>query len=1044
MQKTQTIGGPNPHVVKVLFSHLFILLSPLLLTLWTGHVLAQNASASSPDIKVAGRITGASGEPVAGASVQIKGTSRGATTDFNGNFVLSAPSNATLEISSIGFQTQEVSVGGQTNLDIKLTPGTKMLDEVVVIGYGVQKKIDVTGSVSTVKGADIAKQASNNAVSALQGKVAGVQITNVGTPGSTPSILIRGLGTYYASTGPLYVVDGIWVSDINFLNPADIESMSILKDASSTAIYGINGANGVVVITTKKGSKVGKVNVSYNGDIGWQKITNQVKMANGYEYTVMFNELQRESSPTPNQLDSSQFGTGTNWFNQTLRNATVTNHQVSVSGGSDKSTFNFSLGYLYQQGALKTNDYQRYTATLQNDINISKNIKVGYSAIGTYGLSDDVPGGMWHEIYSAPPIIPVRFAQGNYGDPGYYGLGSSVSNPQATLDYNNSHSKDASLQGGAYLDIKFLKHFTYHGYIGGQWVDNGSKVYTPVYDATSTQNNAVSNLSIIDYETRRWIIENTLTWEKKFEGGHSLTLLAGQHADYYDYDEIHSSAINVPDASSGNWYLGLGTGGTGTTYDVDPNQYNPAYPLLSTVASYFGRLQYSYKDRYSLNATMRADGSSKFVAPNKWGYFPSVGVAWVVTKEKFMENQHIFNSLKFKASYGEVGNIGIPTYISQQTSVSGGAYSVIYGNTGTISPGVSVASITPAPVVWEKGDGTDIGLEASFLTDRLTLEADYYNKDTKNFVFEVNLPGSVGASSPYIIENVGDIRNRGFELTLGWNDKVGKDFHYSINVNGALNNNTVLSNSAGGQKIYNGGEGATGGQYTTVTTKGEPIGEFYGYKVTGIFQTPADVTDYVDKNGNAYQPTAQPGDFKYQSTTGVGPVSGNDRQYLGNPNPKYTYGINTNWGYKSWDLSLDFNGVADVSVYNANLALRYGAENWTQDYYEHRWHGPGTSNTYPSANIGGNQNYVPNSFFVESGSYFRIRDMQLGYTFSKEMINRDWVQRIRVYVDLQNPFNFFSYKGFSPEIGGTPGNMGIDNNIYPLFATYRFGASLTF
>lgn len=260
----------------------------------------------------------------------------------------------------------------------------------------------------------------------------------------------------------------------------------------------------------------------------------------------------------------------------------------------------------------------------------------------------------------------------------------------------------------------------------------------------------------------------------------------------------------------------------------------------------------------------------------------------------------------------------------------------------------------------------------------------------------------------------------------------------------AYNTNVVLSNSAGGQKIYNGGEGATSGTFTTVTTKGEPIGEFYGYKVTGIFQTPQDVTNYVDKGGNEYQPNAQPGDFKYASTTGVGPISGNDRVYLGNPNPKYVYGINTNFGYKNWDLGLAFNGVADVSVYNANLGLRYGAENYTQDFYNHRWHGVGTSNTYPSANIGGNQNYNPNSFYVESGSYFRIRDMQLGYTFSKEMINREWVQRIRVYADLQNPFNFFSYKGFTPEVGGTPGNAGIDTNVYPLFATYRFGATLTF
>ena len=998
------------------------------------------------DIKVTGKVTGASGESIVGASVTVKGTSNGTTTDYSGGFTLTVPDNGTLVISSIGFKTQEVPVSSQSVIEVKLVPSTKVMDEVVVVGYGVQRKIDVTGAVATVKGDEISKQASVNPISALQGKVAGVQITNSGSPGSAPQILIRGLGTYFGSTGPLYVVDGIWCSDVSFLNPADIETLSVLKDASSEAIYGINGANGVIVITTKKGNKSGRTMVTYNGSVGYQKVTNLVKMANAQEYATMFNELGRASVANGGSfvpLDSSQFGTGTNWFDQTLRNALVTNHQVDVSGGTDKTTYNFSLGYLYQDGILKTNDYQRYTAHLQNDFQISKNIKMGYSAIGTYSTSDDPPGGIWHEIYSAPPVVPVKFAEGNYGDPGYYGLGQAVSNPQVSLDFNHSQSRNYSLTGGAYLDIKFLKHFTFHSNIGGEYIDNASKVYTPVYKATSTQANSVSNLSIIDYDTRKWIIENTLTYSNHF-GDHSVTALVGQHADYDYYDEIHSSATGVPNASSGNWYLGLGTGGTGTTYDVDPNTYNPAYPLLSTVSSYFGRIQYSYKDRYSINATMRADGSSKFVNPNRWGYFPSIGAAWVVSEEGFMKGQSVFNTLKLRGSWGKVGNVGIPDYVSALTSVSGGAYSVIYGNTGTISSGVSVASIAPPPLVWEKGAGTDFGLEAVVLNNRLTVEADYYNKVTENFIFQVNIPGSVGAANSYIITNVGDIRNNGVELALTWKDNISKDFSYSLSGNVTINNNKVTSNSAGSQKIYNGGEGATNGNFTTVTTIGEPVGEFYGYKVIGVFQSTADVAAYVDGKGNLYQPGAQPGDFKYASTTGTGPISGNDRVYLGNPNPKYTYGFNTNWAYKSFDLSVDFQGVADVSVYNANKNLRYGAENWTQKFYDNRWHGAGTSNSYPSVNLGSSWNAYPNSWYVESGSYFRIRNLQLGYTIPAATLNRAWIQKLRVYGDLQNPFNFFKYTGFSPEVGGSPGNMGIDNSIYPLYATYRLGVTLTF
>jgi len=1006
-------------------------------------IVVLSSSLAVQDLKITGKITGGSDEPLSGVSITVKGTSRGTTTDFYGNYSLTVPENATLLVSSIGFQNQEVAVNSLSIVNVKLIPSSKLIDEVVVVGYGTQRKIDVTGSVATIKGDDISKQASTNPISALQGKVAGVQITNSGQPGAAPGILIRGLGTYFGSTGPLYVVDGVWVTDVSFLNPSDIESLSVLKDASSEAIYGINGANGVVVITTRKGSKNGHATVTYNGSVGYQKVTNQVKMANAYEYAVMFNELGRATSANPVLLDSSQFGTGTNWFDQTLRNALITNHQIDVSGGSEKSTYNFSLGYLYQDGVLKTNDYQRYTARLQNDIQISKNIRVGYTAIGSYSLSDDAPGGIWHEIYSAPPVIPVKFADGGYGDPGYYGLGQSVSNPQATLDFNNAKSKNNNLTGGAYLDIKFARHFTFHTNVGGEYIDNQSKNYTPVYKATSTQNNAVSNLSVTSYETRKWIAENTLTYTNVF-GDHKLTALVGQHADYYNYDEIHASAINVPDATTGNWYLGLGTGGAGTVSDVDPNTYNPAYPLTSTVSSYFGRVNYGYRDKYLLTATMRGDGSSKFVGSNRWGYFPSIGAAWVISNEDFMKNQKFFNSLKLKGSWGKVGNVSIPTFVSSLTSVSGGAYSVIYGNSGVISSGVSVAALVPPPLVWEKGVGTDIGLEAVTLNNRLTIDADYYDKKTENFVFQVNIPGSVGASTPYIITNVGDIRNRGFELALSWKDQISKDFSYGISGNVSINNNVVLTNSAGGQKIYNGGEGATGGQFTTVTTVGQPVGEFYGYKVIGIFQTAADVTNYTDKNGAQYQPGAQPGDFKYASTTGVGPITGNDRVYLGNPNPKYTYGINTSFAYKKFDLSIDLQGVADVSVYNANKGLRYGAENFTQDFYEHRWHGAGTSNTFPSVNVGGGTNFDPNSWYVESGSYFRIRNLQLGYTIPNATLNRAWIQKLRVYADLQNPFNFFKYTGFTPEVGGTPGNAGIDNNIYPLYATYRLGVNLTF
>jgi TonB-linked SusC/RagA family outer membrane protein len=998
---------------------------------------------SQPNIVVKGTVTDNQKQPMIGVSIVIQGTTKGTVTDLDGKYSIEVPGNGTLLFSYLGYKQQQIAVNNRASIDVTMEENLVSLGEYVVVGYGVQRKLDVTGSIVQIQGADISKQISTNPISALQGKAAGVQVTNNGQPGQAPVIRIRGLGTYWATANPLYVVDGVWLDNVDFLNPGDIESVNILKDASSEAIYGIKGANGVIIITTKKGVLNQKPVVTYNGTVGWQKATNQPTMANANQYAILFNELNAATGST-SSLDPTQFGTGTEWFNQCLRNAVITNHQVSVNGGSEKSTYNFSLGYLYQQGLLKTNDYERYTGNLSNDVNITNNVKVGYSVNGTYSTTSDIPGGIWHQIYTAPPVLPVFFADGTtYGDPGYYGLGSAVSNPQASLDFNHSTTQKYHLNANAYADIKFLKKFTFHSSVGGNYDEDENKAYTPVYSATSTQSNAVSNLAVVRFESRRWIIDNTLTFKDTIASDHSLTVMLGQNAQYYYYDEIHTSAQNVPNETTGNWYLGLGNNSFAN--DVD-HSYNQAYPLQSTIASYFGRINYSFKDRYLLNATMRADGSSKFPASDRWGYFPSVGAGWIISEEGFMKNQDIFNSLKLKASWGKIGNSGVPTFASVQQSVSGGAYSVIYGNSGTVSPGVSVASIPPPALQWERGVGTDVGLEAIILKNRLSIEADYYQKKTEKIIMNVYLPGAAGLSNQFITTNVGDAENKGFELSLTWKENKSKDFNYSISANMSYNQNKFVSNSAGGQKIYDGGIGATGGSFTTVSTIGEPIGSFYGYKVIGIFQTQDEVNNYKDSKGTPYMPGAKPGDFKFAKTSnnGIGQITGNDRVILGNPNPKFAYGLNTYWSYKQFDLSLDFQGVAGVDVYNANKGLRYGAENWTLDFYNKRWHGSGTSNSYPSVNIGGGSNFLPNSWMVESGSYFRIRNVQLGYTFANESIKKLGIQKIRVYANTQNPFTFFKYTGFTPEVGGNPGSAGIDTNVYPLFASYDFGVNVTF
>lgn len=977
------------------------------------------------DQRVSGKVTNESGQPFANVSVKVKGTNSGTITNSEGvyNIPISGK-NAVLVFSFVGYEDKEITVGEQTTINTSLVPSQKELDQVIVVGYGTQKKIDVTGSVAAVKGEDIAKQASTNPISALQGKVAGVQITNSGAPGSSPQVRIRGLGTVYGNANPLYVVDGVWYDDISFLNPADIDNISVLKDASSESIYGVRAANGVILVTTKKG-KSGQAIVNYSGSIGFQHVTNSIKMANANEFATMVNELAAANGSAA-LLDPTQFGVGTDWYHQVLRNALITNHQVSVSGGSEKSTYNFSLGYLKQEGLVKGNDYTRVTARLQNDFQVFKNLKLGYTATAASNNFVDFPGDIFHQLFAAAPVVPVYYKDGSYGDPSDYNLGDGANfNPQATLDFFNQKTKNYRVSGSAYGDLKLMPHLTFHSSIGGDFGQIERRNYQPVYTATLKQRNTASQLTMIRTESRNWILENTLTYENKFNN-HNLKVLLGQSAQRYQSYGWNATAPNVPNTSEGDYYLRLGsTAGR----NVDDNG------SVATIASYFGRVTYDYQGKYLLNFSMRADGSSKFFGDNRWGYFPSVGAGWVITRESFMQNQKLFNNLKLRASWGKIGNVSVPSNISVLTVTQAPYLTAIFGNQPYT--GASINSVVPPTTYWERGVGTDIGLDASLLSNKLTVELDYYNKKTEKAIFDIPILSSVGTSSGTILGNQADFQNRGVELAITWKNEIGKDITYSVSANLGVNDNKVLSVTTGSNPIYGGGGAATGGQLSTRTMVGQPIGQFYGLVVAGVFQNQSQIT------GSA-QPNAKPGDFIYVDQDKNGVIDARDRVPLGNPNPRYSYGVNTNWTYKQFDLTLDFQGVAGVQVYNANLGLRYGNENFTKDFYDKRWHGEGTSNSYPSANIGGGDNYRPNSFFVEDGSYFRVRNMQLGYTLPASLTDRWKVKKLRVYLNAQNAFNFFKYRGFTPEIGGSAINQGIDTNVYPLYATYNFGVNLTF
>lgn len=984
----------------------------LLLCLFTFNFLFAQEQGN---ITVSGKVTDAStGQPLIGASVQVKGTNIGSQTDVGGNFTLSTPANGVLVINYLGYNQREISVNNRSTLNIQLDMSTNELDQVVVVGYGVQDKRDVTGSIASVKSEELVRQSSQNPVSSLQGKVAGVTITNSGQPGASPQVRIRGAGSAQGGVDPLYVVDGTFVDNLSFLNPADIESIEILKDASSAAIYGVRAANGVVLVTTKRG-KSGEPRVNYNGFVGVQRVTNRLEMANSQEYATLINEKNGTETL------SGDYPT-TDWYDQILRTALIHNHQVTASGGTDKVTYSASAGYLNQEGIVKGNDYERITVRLQTDFQVSNNIKVGYNGIFYNYNSNDIPSDIFSQAFIAPPIIPVRKANGNYGDSYDYNVGN-FANPQAALDWFYRKSNGQQLTSNVFGEAKFLNNFTFRTSLGLNYGINEYLQYRSQDSLTSVQYAERSLLTKSRSKFSSWLWENTVTYDKEF-GDHHITALLGTSAQENRTEAFTGSVNDVDYQTDANLYLSLG----------DPETYNITNTGdRYTFASYFGRVNYTFRDKYLLTATLRYDASSKFPRGSRWEYFPSIGLGWRVSEEEFMQNQNIFDNLKVRASWGRLGNNNVPSNIfilpidnrASLGSIIGGSYQVGRNITTAVSP----------TLFWEIVNETDLGIEMGFLNNRLTVEADWYNKQTEDAIFGLTSAGVLGYGGAQIQGNYATFRNRGLEFLANWSDDIGKDFSYNIGFNFAANRNQVTGIATGNSAFYNGNL-PVGGYQVSITRVGDPIGSFYGYQVAGIFQNEQEIA------GSA-QPNANPGDFRYRDMNDDDVIDQNDKVIIGNPNPGFVYGINTGFQYKSFDLQLDLQGVADVDIYNANRNVRYGNENYSKDFYDNRWYGEGTSNTYPSANLNGS-NLDPNDFYVEKGDYFRIRNVQVGYNLPATLVNKWEMQNLRVFVNAQNPVTWFNYNGFSPEVGGAPVSQGIDRNVYPLSATYNFGVNATF
>lgn len=918
-----------------------------------------------------------------------------------------------------------ISVSGQ---DVRqdTTIKEQNIEEVVVIGYGTQKKENVTGSIGVVSAKEIADKPNANPLSSIQGKLSGVQIVNSGTPGASPRVDIRGVGSLSGNT--VFIVDGMITEDISFLNPQDIESMSVLKDPSSLAIFGARASNGAVIIKTKTGK--GKPTYSLNSYLGFKTVTNVPKMLNSDQYIELYNEkLINDTGSSAGSISRSQYPADTDWFKEIFRTSIINSNDFSASGSAGKLNYYGSVGYIQDEGPFAAgrginsgSGFNRLNTKLNLSYKITDNLTIGNNFTFSK-MRTDLARNPLLNAYNAPPIFdPINPNTGTY----QYFNGYSIPNPRAQLDLYRSQIRQERLLNNVYGEYKFLQDFTLRVSYTTDNANTSQYEYTPFVDYTPQP--SLSKLITRNSRNRNYIWDNTLGWKKKLNN-HNLELLAGFSRTRNSYSQSYLEALNVNyNGSNESLDISTGTDILGTTFDV----LRGAVPYQTRIESFFGRVNYDYEGKYLLNASVRRDGSSTFSKDDRYRTFPAVSAGWVISKENFMSEQTVFNFLKLRASWGKLGNPDVPRAYTLNTSIiNSGAY---YGNTG--APAQTIDQIVDTTIGWETTTGQDVGLEMAFLNNKLKIDATYFNKESKDVVYGV-VQGTVSGASNWsnYKTNAYSFTNKGFEISVNYNNKITENISL-----GLYGNFTGLDNKI--TSVYGGSYLETGaslfGNSIIRLQEGQAVGSYYGYNVVGVFQNQADIRDY------AQQTNATIGGFKFEDVDGNGVIDARDKTFLGSPIPKGTYGFGVNFNVYDFDLAVDFQGVFGNEIYNYNREQRYGNENWDLDFYNNRWRGEGTSNTYSM--VTNNQDIIkPSSFYVEDGSYIRIRNIQLGYSLPKDITNSMSITKLRLYVSAQNPWTSFKYNGFSPEVlNADRVQMGIDNNIYPISAIYTFGMNLTF
>lgn len=1029
--------------------------------------------------KVAGKVTDSSGASLPGVSVIVKGTTTGIVTDINGNYSLpNVPENAVLQFSFVGMLTQEVSSKNKTTIDVALADASIGIEEIVAVGYGVQKKKLVTGATVQVKGEELTKLNTVSPMAALQSQSSGVNITKVsGEPGAGFKVNIRGIGTI-GNSQPLYVVDGAPRGDINYLAPSDIESIDILKDAASSAIYGSRAANGVVLVTTKQG-KAGKMSIAYDGYYGVQNMYKRLPLLDGKEYLMIMNEANMNSNLGPitpaqwnsylapgdyNRIQNGSW-TGTNWLKQMEnKNAPIQSHALNMNGGNEFSKYSIGFSYTSQEGILGApvqSNYDRYSLRINSDHVILRKsfdvIKIGENVSMSYNQNHGIATGnmWWNDVANAVkalPVLPMYAADKT--DPAYpyhYAIpwNTNYSNPNAAMALRGSNlNKGLNLNVNAYIEIQPIKGLKYRSSFTMNPSASSYRGWTPksalgpVAIATTTGTSQSMSFGMGGY-----IFENTLNYDFKVQEAHSINVLVGTTAE--------------------RWGLGdnLSTSNSGNVFNDFDHAYisNANVPATATISgspwgkggllSYFGRINYDYKEKYMLSLIMRADGSSNFASGHRWGKFPSVSGGWVVSNESFMENTKSFiDFLKIRGSWGQNGNQSIPgfQYLSLISYSDGNNPANYYFGTSktALTQGAYPSNIPTPDLKWETSEQLDLGVDARFAKSKLNVAFDYYIKTTKDWLVAAPVLASWGViNAPYI--NGGEIQNKGVELSLGWKDNIG-EFKYSVSGNVSYNKNEVtrIDNSQGiinatNVKLWG------NGTYVARAQVGYPLGYFYGYNTAGIFQNDAEVANYKNKDGKVIMPTAQPGDVKFVDRNGDGIIDDNDKTNLGSGNPSTIYSLNLSFEYKGFDL-----GVATYGVGGNKIARMFHDAGGPQDNYTTeilgRWHGEGTSNKIPRVLNGAsiNQQYT-SDLQIENGAYFKISNVTLGYDF-KKILKTIPLSQLRFYCSVQNLYTFTKYSGMDPEIGTSTDDSnagwvhGIDLGFYPNPRTILFGASIKF